>query len=144
MANYSMFMLLSLKKLTDWRWFSSQILCNPLLTVWNLLNSTFLCKQRGLRWYLVKMHCFASVKSSQSKELLERDVSLCVFVSSFESVFERTCITDQSSCFTTLVRFSHVHTHSYTNGRGCHASCQLLIRSNLGFSIRLKDSSACS
>ena len=32
----------------------------------------------------------------------------------------------------------------FTDGRGHHASCQLHIRSNLGFSILLKDTSTCS
>ena len=36
------------------------------------------------------------------------------------------------------------HTFTYTEGRGCHARCQLLIRSNLGFRIFLKDISAWS
>ena len=31
-----------------------------------------------------------------------------------------------------------------TDGRGCHTRCQLHIRSNLGFSILLKDTSTCS
>ena len=42
-------------------------------------------------------------------------------------------------CFTTLVRF----THSCTDGGGCHARCQLLIRTNLGFSVLLKDTLTC-
>ena len=39
--------------------------------------------------------------------------------------------------------FTHSHTrsytHSYPDDRGCHARCQLLISSNFGFSILLKD-----
>ena len=35
--------------------------------------------------------------------------------------------------------FTHSHIHSHADDRGCHARCQLLIRSNLGFSILLKD-----
>ena len=34
--------------------------------------------------------------------------------------------------------FTHSHTHSYTDGGGYYARCQLLIRSNFGFSILLK------
>ena len=34
--------------------------------------------------------------------------------------------------------------HSPIDGRGCHARCQLFIRSNLGFSILLKDTMTCS
>ena len=37
--------------------------------------------------------------------------------------------------------FSHSPIHSYTDGRGCHARCQLLFRSKLVFSILLKDTS---
>ena len=36
------------------------------------------------------------------------------------------------------------HTHSYTDGRGCHARCQPHIRSNLGFIILLKTTLTCS
>ena len=43
-----------------------------------------------------------------------------------------------------LATVTHSHTHSYTDGGGCHARCQLCIRSNLGFSILLKDASTCS
>ena len=43
----------------------------------------------------------------------------------------------------TLVKFTHSHTLSYSDGRGCHSRCQLLIMSNLGFSILLKDTSRC-
>ena len=39
--------------------------------------------------------------------------------------------------FAFLHKFTHSHTHSYT-GEGCHAICQLLIWSNLKFSILLK------
>ena len=45
-----------------------------------------------------------------------------------------------NNSFTILATF----THSYTDGRGCPASCQLHIRSNLGFSNLLKGTSACS
>ena len=51
--------------------------------------------------------------------------------------------TDHSKCFTTLVRFTHSHKHSHTDGRGRHPRHQLLIRSNLEFSILLKDMSKC-
>ena len=44
-----------------------------------------------------------------------------------------------SNCFTTS-RFRHSH----TDGRGCHAGWHLFIRSNLGFSILLKDTWTCS
>ena len=47
--------------------------------------------------------------------------------------------TAHSKGFTTPATF----THSYTDGGCCHARRQLLIRSNLGFSILLKDTSAC-
>ena len=59
------------------------------------------------------------------------------FYSAFQS-------TDRSKCFSILVTFIHLHTHSDTDGGGQHARCQLLIRSNAGFSILLKDTSACS
>ena len=36
------------------------------------------------------------------------------------------------------------HHRALTDGRGCHARCQPHIRSNLGFSILLKDTSTCS
>ena len=39
---------------------------------------------------------------------------------------------------------SYSHTHSYTDGGGCRAVCQLLIRSNLGSSVLLKEASTCS
>ena len=61
----------------------------------------------------------------------------CIYIALFQC-------TDHSKCFTVLATFSHSHTYSYTNGRGCHARCQLHIRSNLGFSILLKDTSTCS
>ena len=38
---------------------------------------------------------------------------------------------DCSKCLTTLVTFTHSHTHSYTDGRDCHARCQLHIRSSV-------------
>ena len=44
-----------------------------------------------------------------------------------------------SKPFTVLAAFTH--THSYTDDGGCHARCQLHIRSNLGFSILLKGAS---
>ena len=46
--------------------------------------------------------------------------------------------------FTILVTFTHSHTHSYTDGRGCHARCQMHMRRNLEFSILLKDTLTCS
>ena len=49
----------------------------------------------------------------------------CIFRALFQS-------TDRSKRFAT---FTHSHTHSYTDGGGCHARRQLLIRSNLGLSI---------
>ena len=39
---------------------------------------------------------------------------------------------------------SPAHRRALTDGRGRHARCQLHIRSNLGFSILLKDTSTCS
>ena len=48
--------------------------------------------------------------------------------------------TDRSKHFTILATF----THSYADGRGCHARRRLLIRSSLGFSILLQDTSTCS
>ena len=39
---------------------------------------------------------------------------------------------------------SPAHRKALTDGRGFHAKCQLLIRSNLGFSILLKDTLTCS
>ena len=47
---------------------------------------------------------------------------------------------DHLKHFTTLVAFISSHTEV----RGCHVRCQLHIRSNLGFSILLRDSSTCS
>ena len=53
--------------------------------------------------------------------------------------------TDRSKRFIMLVTFTHSHTHSYADGGGCHARCQLqATRGNLGFSILLKDTSTCS
>ena len=43
--------------------------------------------------------------------------------------------------FPVLATFTHSHTHPYTDDGGCHARCQLHIRSNLGFSIFLKANS---
>ena len=57
----------------------------------------------------------------------------CIFIALFQS-------TDRSKHFTIHATFTYSHTHSYTDGGGCHARCQLHIRSNLGFSILLKDS----
>ena len=51
---------------------------------------------------------------------------------------------DISKHFTIHATFTHSHTHSYTDDGCCHARRQLLIRSNLGFSILLKDTSTCS
>ena len=56
----------------------------------------------------------------------------CIFIALFQSA-------DRSKRFTIHATFTHSQTHSYTDDRGCHARCQLLIRSNLGFSILLKD-----
>ena len=53
----------------------------------------------------------------------------------FSQTVQWSCIFIQS----TVDTFTHSHTHSYTDGEGCHARRQLLIRSNLGFSILLKD-----
>ena len=61
----------------------------------------------------------------------------CIYVALFQC-------TDHSKRFTTLATFTHSYPHSYTDGGGCHASCQLHIRSNLGFSILLKDTLTCS
>ena len=47
--------------------------------------------------------------------------------------------TDSSKRFTVHSTFTRSHTHLYTDGGGCHARLQLLIRSNLGFSILLKN-----
>ena len=44
-----------------------------------------------------------------------------------------------SKHFTVLVTFTHLHTHSYTDGRSCYERCQLHIKRNLGFSILHKD-----
>ena len=55
-------------------------------------------------------------------------ISIALFQSTAQSRFIR------------LVIFACLH----TVGRCCHARCQLLIRSNLGFSISLKDTSTCS
>ena len=45
-----------------------------------------------------------------------------------------------SPVYWTLITF----TNSHTDGRGCHERCQLLIWSNLGFNILLKDTLSCS
>ena len=50
-----------------------------------------------------------------------------------------TCI--YIALFPVLATFTHSHTHPYTDDGGCHARCQLHIRSNLGFSIFLKATS---
>ena len=57
----------------------------------------------------------------------------CIFIALFQS-------TDHSKRLTIHATF----THSYTDGGNCHARRQLLIRSNLGFGILLKDTSTCS
>ena len=46
----------------------------------------------------------------------------------------------------TFQHLSHspIHTHSYSEGRGCHERCQLLIGGNFRFSIFLKDTLTCS
>ena len=61
----------------------------------------------------------------------------CIYTALFQSI-------NHSKRFTILATFTHLHTHSYTDGRYRHARCQLHIRSNLGFSILLKDTSTCS
>ena len=61
----------------------------------------------------------------------------CIYTALFQSI-------NHSKRFTILATFTHLHTHSYTDGRNCHARCQLHFRSNLGFSILLKDTSTCS
>ena len=61
----------------------------------------------------------------------------CIFIALFQS-------TDHSNPFTILATFTHSRTHSYTDGGGYHTRHQLLIRSNLGFSILLKDTLTCS
>ena len=45
-----------------------------------------------------------------------------------------------SPVYWTLITF----TNSHTDGRGCHERCQLLIWSNLGLNILLKDTLSCS
>ena len=59
---------------------------------------------------------------------------LCISVALFQSI-------DAGKRFTTLVTFTHSHSHWYTDGRGCQAWCQLLIRSNWEFTIL--DTSTC-
>ena len=57
------------------------------------------------------------------------------------------CVSTGENGLTTAqstVHMPHSHTHSYTDDRGYNARRQLLIRSNLWFSILLKDTSTCN
>ena len=61
-------------------------------------------------------------------------VHYVVLGNTFECECKWTCIalvplqsTERSKLFATLVTLSRSHIHSYTDGRGCHARCQLTL-----------------
>ena len=84
----------------------------------------------------LKFKCYSLALTTNSKAVSHSKWT-CISTALFQS-------TAHSKHFTTPVTSAHPHTYSNTDSSGCHASCQLLVRSNLGFSILHRDASTCS